>query len=218
MISGKCKLILASLALLTAWTCHADSLTPESLIGSLARPAPANTLFKEVRFDPVLSEPVVLSGELAWLGGDHLKRIVVSPWSESTDVDRGEVTLSRQGHGTRHFSLTRAPELEGVLGSFQSLLSGNSKQLLKFFSAEVEGDRDGWTLQLVPREAALREKVARIDVFGADQAPRCMRIVNADAGSSMTLFGVLARQPLPAAVSEESLQGVCQAPADGAAR
>lgn len=203
-----------SLALLLAWSCQAASRTPEALVASLAQTPPANALFKEVRFDPMLDKPLVLTGELAWLGGDHLKRMVVTPWTETTDVSDGKVTLTRGDHRPRHFSLSRSPELESVLGSFQSLLSGESAGMLKAFEATVAEDGPQWTLTLVPRDERLRKHVATIVVYGAGTEPRCMRIDNAESGNSLTLLGALSLAPLPDPVTSAALETMCQTPAD----
>ena len=162
----------------------------------------------------MLDKPLVLTGELAWLGGDHLKRMVVTPWSETTDVSDGEVTLTRGGHGARHFSLSRSPELESVLGSFQSLLSGKSAGLLKAFEATVAGGNAQWTLTLVPRDQRLKKHIATIVVYGADKEPRCMRIDNADSGNSLTLFGRLSLQPLPQPITAAALEEMCAGSTD----
>ena len=204
------------LASLLAFPCIAATPTPEALVASLARPAPANTLFAEVRIDAMLAEPLVLSGELAWLGGDHLMRMVISPWHETTDVNAGEVTLQREGKRTRHFSLQRSAELEGVLGSFQALLSGDSKMLLQTFTATVTGDTAKWRLTLDPRDGRLKQRLSSIVIYGAGDEPRCMRMDDTEGGVSVTLFGRLARMALPEPLDLDALEAHCKAVAPAA--
>lgn len=165
-------------------------------MASLARPAPARTAFAEVRFLGMLERPLVLTGELAWLGGDHLRRSVATPYREQSDIADGTLRVQRGQRPPREVSLARAPELKGLLLSFQALLSGDAAALADAFEVHADGDAARWTLHLVPRDAALRRRVTAITVDGAEREPRCMRLDEADGDRSVTLFGAAA-EPLP---------------------
>ncbi len=52
---------------------------PDALLQRLARPAPATTVFVEVHFSPLLSRPLIVSGELQYDGPDSLGRSVEKP-------------------------------------------------------------------------------------------------------------------------------------------
>ncbi len=69
----------------------------------------------------VLDKPLVVSGELAWLGGDRLEGRVDKPTKETSTIADGEVTQEREGKKPRSFSLKRAPQLQVLLDSFVAL-------------------------------------------------------------------------------------------------
>ncbi|HEX5306800.1 MAG TPA: LolA-related protein [Dyella sp.] len=214
MTSGSkiCALLLIGLLSLPTW---ATESAPEAqaLIASLGRPAPARTAFAEARFMKLLDRPLVVSGELAWLGDDQLQRTVTAPRAERFTIADGEVTQERAGHAPRHFSLKHAPQLQGLLDSFVALLSGNPERLAESFLIERSGlDAGRWTLTLTPRDPRVASKVASIRIDGQADEPRCMVMQEADGDVAIDLLGPLAAK-MPADPTRDALAALCQQPA-----
>ncbi len=179
-------------------------------MAALGQPAPAHTAFAEARFLQVLDRPLVVSGQLSWLGGDRLQRRVEHPQQETATIADGEVTQQRDGRSARHFSLKRAPQLQVLLDSFVALLSGDAARLQQAFEIHQRGDADGaWTLTLVPRDARVAKTVASIRIDGYAKASRCMHLQEADGDLAVDLLGPLAAQ-MPAAPTRETLEALCQ--------
>jgi hypothetical protein len=215
MISGKTRLWLMGL-LLPLWvSASASELAPAAssapaLIAALGQPAPAHTAFAEARFLQVLDRPLVVSGELSWLGGDRLQRRVDHPQQETSTIADGEVTQQRAGKSPRHFSLKRAPQLQVLLDSFVALLSGDAARLQQAFEIRQGGDAGGaWTLTLVPRDARVVKTVTSIRIDGYAKESRCMHMQEADGDLAVDLLGPLAAQ-MPAEPTREALQALCQ--------
>jgi len=80
-----------------------------ALIARLARPAPADTAYTEVRFVSVLKRPLVLRGELHYGGAGELGKRVDQPYRETTTISHGKVEVQRSGKPAQRFSLERAP-------------------------------------------------------------------------------------------------------------
>jgi hypothetical protein len=217
MISGKTLGLLLGL-MLSAWAnASAPDVAPAStastaqaLIATLGAPAPARTAFAEARFMKVLDRPLVLSGELAWLGGDKLQRRVDHPQQETATIADGEVTLQRAGKSARHFSLKRAPQLQVLLDSFVALLSGDATRLAQSFEVSQSGAAAAaWTLTLVPRDAKVAGTIGSIAIDGFGRQPRCMRMQEADGDLSVDLLGPLSAK-MPAQPTRETLLALCQ--------
>ncbi|MHB1059347.1 MAG: LolA-related protein [Rhodanobacter sp.] len=215
MISGKTRLWLLSL-LLPLWASAsasepaAASSSAQALIAGMGQPAPAHTAFAEARFLQVLERPLVVSGELSWLGGDRLQRRVDRPQRETSTIADGEVTQQREGKSPRHFSLKRAPQLQVLLDSFVAMLSGDAARLQQAFEIRHAGDTAGaWTLTLVPRDAKVAKTVASITIDGVGKESRCMRMQEADGDLAVDLLGPLAAK-MPAAPTREALQALCR--------
>lgn len=187
-----------------------DAATARELVTSLGRPAPARTPFAEARFMKMLDRPLVVSGQLAWLGDDRLERQVEHPNREVSTIADGEVTQQREGREPRHFSLARAPQLQILLDSFVALLGGDSVRLEQSFDVQHSADHAGhWTLALTPRDAKLSRTVSRIEIDGRGNQPRCLRMQEADGDLAVDLLGELAAK-MPATPTRDALQALCQ--------
>jgi len=185
-------------------------VAPSVLVAGLGRPAPARTAFAEARFLHMLDRPLVVSGQLAWLGGDRLERRVERPRAEVATIAGGEVTQQRPGKPPRHFSLARAPQLQVLLDSFVALLSGDAGRLQRAFAIQASGDAAGaWTMTLVPRDPTVARTVASIVIDGHARESRCMQVREADGDVAVDLLGALAAD-MPALPTPEALRALCQ--------
>ena len=191
----------------TAWSAALE-LGP--LLKSMARPAPARTRFVEAHFSSMLSRPLVVSGELQYLGPDALARTVQAPYVEHTEVHGENVTVQRDSGKPRYFSLKRAPEMRSLLGSFAALLSGDQAALERQFDLKLDGDGDAWTLQLTPRDPHVRQRVRVITVNGKGSEPRCITTSEPNDNTTVTLLAEAAKTTLPQAPDRAWLEAQCR--------
>lgn len=210
--AGVAILVASAAGLLALPLLAADLASPDldALLQRLARPAPATTPFVEVHFSPLLSRPLIVSGELEYSGPDSLARTVEKPYSEHTEIHGDEVSVVRGGGKPRTFSLQRAPELKTLLSSFPALLSGNRTQLEQNFTLTVSGDEAHWTLGLTPRDGRVSQRVTRITVNGGGGTPRCMTTAAPDGSVTVMLMEAAARAPLPSDIDRAGLDKVCR--------
>jgi len=181
----------------------------DALLQHLARPAPATTPFVEVHFSPLLSRPLIVSGELEYSGPDSLARTVEKPYSERTEIHGDEVSVVRGNGKPRTFSLQRAPELKTLLSSFSALLGDNRQQLEQSFTLTVSGDDAHWTLGLTPRDSRVSQRVSRITVNGEAGSPRCMTTAAPDGSVTVMLMQEAAKTPVPIDIDRAGLDKVC---------
>jgi len=188
--------------------------TPDPLapVAGLAQTPPTRVAFAEARFSALLSRPLVVSGQLSWSGGERLRRHVDMPYVETTLIDGGEVSMHRAGHGTRHFSLDRAPPLKALLESLVAVLSGRPARLRKVFDVRREDAGGGarvWSLALTPKSSRLARSLASIRLDGDARGLRCMEIVEAGGTASIDLLGPLAAR-MPAQPTRKALDALCR--------
>ncbi len=171
---------------------------------------PAEVAFAEARFSALLSQPLVVSGQLSWEGGERLRRHVDTPYVETTLIDDGEVHLHRAGHGTRNFSLDRAPPLKALLESLVAVLSGDPVRLQQVFEARREDHGSSvWSLTLTPKSPRLARSLSTIRLDGDGNGLRCMEIVEARGTTSVDLLGPLAAR-MPAQPTRDALNALCR--------
>jgi hypothetical protein len=171
---------------------------PRTLVQRLAREAPSTVAFTEARFSKLLREPLVVSGELAYLGAGNFDRRVTSPHRETTAVRGNTVRIEREGQRARSLVLERAPELEGFLTAFSALLAGDFTSLERSFAIAADGDEAGdWALELTPLDERARRRVIVIRIYGNGDELRCLATNDTKGTGSV----VMLREQWPAAVS-----------------
>jgi hypothetical protein len=202
-------MLLASLALLALPSLAAPP-DPAALVATLEREPPARTAYTEVRFSGLFDRPLILRGELEYLGPGRLGRTVTSPYQETMRVADGAGEVTRGERETRHFSLGQAPELEGFLRGFTALLGGDAKALATDFELAASGDAAQWRLMLTPRDARLKRRVTAIEVDGDADGARCFRTREADGDVNVLLVEALADTKLAPRVSPMIVDGLCR--------
>jgi hypothetical protein len=159
----------------------------------------------------LLREPLVVSGELGYLGEGNLDRRVTNPYSETTTIRGNSVRIEREGEGSRSMLLDRAPQLAGFLSAFGALLGGDSDALQKTFSVTAIGDEAGdWELELVPLDDRARRRVGMIAIYGSGEQLRCVTTIDSERTGSVMLLGAEA-PPISPASSLDALIAHCRA-------
>jgi hypothetical protein len=185
------------------------ALDADTLLKSLARPAPAVTPFVEVRYSKLLDQPIVVKGQLEYHEDGTLVRAVKSPFQERTEIKGESVTVARVGRSPRTFSLKRAPELRSMLGGFSAVLGGGRADLEKDFNIGVTGESSAWQLQLTPKSQQAGKYVRDIVIEGAKSEPRCIIVTQPDNESSVMLVGAASQSKLPTPIAREWLTNFC---------
>lgn len=181
-----------------------------ALVTSLKRAAPARTAYTEIRFSGLLDRPLILRGELEYLGPAQLGKRVDTPYREQTTIANGEASVRRGDRAPRTFSLSQAPELEGFLRGFAALLGGEAATLARDFELAGSGDTANWQLVLKPRDRRLARRISAIEVDGTAQTPRCFSTRDADGDVSVLLVDTLAATPVPARPSQAQIHALCR--------
>ena len=181
------------------------------ILERLVRPAPSRTPFVELRQSRLLKSPLLLSGEYRRPDADVLVREVHAPYVETTTLEDGEAVIERAGKAPRRVRLDRAPELAGLSGSFEALLAGDREALEQGFELTADGSRERWTLHLVPKDPALRERGTLV-LLGRGSELRCIEVA-ADAGEPQRTLLSGAAVDARGTSDPGALAALCHAPA-----
>lgn len=179
------------------------------ILARLARPAPMRTSFVELRGSRLLKTPLRIEGEYQRPNNDTLVREVRAPYSETTTIRAGEVTIARLGKPPRTFSLSRAPELAGLQASFGALLAGDRALLERHYRLATQGSRQQWTLALTPKDAALAAKVRTITLHGRGAELRCIETLPAKSGAVQRTLLASAARAAGASLDVDAIAALC---------
>lgn len=198
--------------LLCLLPCLSAAAEPDAaaLVAGLERALPARTAYTEVRFAQMFDRPLVVRGELEYLGPGKLGKRVDTPYREMTSIADGQVSVQRGERAPRVIALSQIPELEGFLRGFSALLGGDTVALARDFDAATSGTRARWHLSLTPKDARLRRHVASIEVDGSANAARCFAILDADGDARIMLVEALASVELPKPLTRHNVEVVCR--------
>ena len=171
------------------------------LMQALAQVKTGEGTFVEQRTVQMLERTLVSSGRIAFEAPDTFVRETIKPRRESVKVVGNTVTMS-QGSRSRTVSLDASPEASLIFEAIRGTLTGNREALEKHFKPSVTGNAERWSLELVPREALLRELVVSIRMSGARALVREVLVVMADGDRSvMTIEPVLTSVAAPASAA-----------------
>lgn len=159
---------LAGLCLGVAAAQPASPWTPEKLMAVMATVREGTVRFREERHLRHLQSPVVLTGALSFKAPDLLVKEIRMPRWERSVITGNMVRIESKGPGgVRSFLLSDYPALQILIVAFRAVLTGNLAALRKHFIVGLSGDRRSWTLRLIPKAAALKERFAAVTIKGS---------------------------------------------------
>ena len=180
LLAGACALMLVG----SAASAAAGPFNLEQLTQLLASKRSGEATFVEKREVSVLDRTLMTSGRLSFEAPDTFVRETLKPSRDRLAVTGNTLTMSR-GDRSRTVQLDASPEAAVIVEAIRGTLTGNRAALERLFTPTVGGSAERWTLDLVPREARLRNQVAALKVSGAQAVVREVAITMADGDRSV---------------------------------
>lgn len=161
--------IIALAVFLLAWPLFAQAETSgdtlDAILEALADDPPSHIDFRETRQDPLLEFPETRTGTLMFEPPDTLERRIDGNGGERVRIEGPQVTVERRD-ASREVNLDEQPGLAAFAALFRSLAKGEREGLEEHFDVEVGGELEAWTLDLTPRDRALRRMVLGLELQG----------------------------------------------------
>jgi outer membrane lipoprotein-sorting protein len=195
MAKSACRMLLfAALLMAVAGAQAADTARSEQdwklpqLMASLQQVQAAKASFVERKFMRILREPLQSSGQLVYVRPDKLQKDTILPKPERLTVEGGQLTIEQQGDKTRQLALQDFPQIWAFVESIRATLAGDLPTLTHFYDVSLQGRRENWTLQLVPKDNKTRALVSIIRISGDNETIRNVKTEEADGDfTSMTI-------------------------------
>jgi len=164
-----CLIGLLALTSMRGW-----SLELETVLENTAVTPPARVEFREERHNPLLREPMVLTGYLEYLEPGRMRKVVNTPFREAFLVDQDRIEVERDGE-TRKLSLRKSKLLKTMFGGIEAILSGKPDQLASVFRYTLDGSSVAWSLQLEPISSRISRHLTALQVTGDEQSVTSIR-------------------------------------------
>jgi outer membrane lipoprotein-sorting protein len=195
MAKSACRMLLfAALLIAVAGAQAANTARSEQdwklpqLMASLQQVQAAKASFVERKFMRILREPLQSSGQLVYVRPDKLQKDTILPKPERLTVEGGQLTIEQQGDKTRQLALQDFPQIWAFVESIRATLAGDLPTLTHFYDVSLQGRRENWTLQLVPKDNKTRALVSMIRISGDNETIRNVKTEEADGDfTSMTI-------------------------------
>lgn len=155
-----------------------------ALMRLLAARGSGEASFDQTKTLAMLDAPIESSGTLRYAPPDYLEMRTLKPRPEKVVVQGARITVEVDGH-SRRFDLDQAPAVGALVGGIRATLGGDLGALQRAYRVSLGGDEALWTLALVPRLPAARERVSEIDISGSGAWLRSIAIFEADGDHSL---------------------------------
>lgn len=123
--------------------------------------------FVETRHLRLLSEPLMLEGELRFLSPDRLEKNTKSPRREKLVVEGEWVTVRLFDRANdRRFRATDDPVIYALLVTLFSILNGEPEKLDFLYRVDARSSGEAWEMQLIPIAEGLAARVSKVEASG----------------------------------------------------
>jgi len=176
--------LLAAVLLGFSLSAQAAQFTVSQLMGALANNQHGAASFTEKKYLSILDQPVESSGELLFIPPARLEKRTLKPKRETLVLDGDVLSIERRRQ--KHvLQLKDYPEVAGMIESMRATLAGDRKALERIYHLALQGNRERWTLVLIPLDAKVGGVVARIRIEGTQDEVRTVEILQADGDRSL---------------------------------
>ena len=163
-----------------------SALTLEQVLAPLTQSPAVRAPFVEERHLALLSEPVVVRGELAFQPPDRLEKLVTSPEPEKLVLDGDEMAIESARLGSRRMNIRLYPAVNALMTGLRATLSGNAAELREVFFVSVDGTEEDWSLTLRPRSQPVLEVVEFVRISGSRNLVNRTEIVDRNGDRTVT--------------------------------
>jgi hypothetical protein len=155
----------ALLASATQSVAQAGTFDLVRLMRLLSLAPEAEVPYTERKYSSLLAEPIVSSGTLSYRRPDTVEKNTATPRSERFRIVGGDLIVVRNGAQQR-YPLSSQPLLSAFAASLRGVLAGDAALLRSHYRLALEGEEQGWRLEMIPLEEEIGRYVERITVSG----------------------------------------------------
>lgn len=183
---------ISILVLLVGWTrVPAQDWTIDSVMEGLRGLQHVEATFVETRHSGFLTTNLELNGVFIFSAPQTFIKETFSPYPEKVQVDSNGVRIEQEKREQESQSRTQFiaadahPLVKGLVDSAHATMSGKKELLEARYELNISGTKQDWSVVLVPKEQALRDKVESILFLGSGDLIQRAEIKEADGDWSV---------------------------------
>jgi outer membrane lipoprotein-sorting protein len=161
--------------------------TLEALMRGMAGASGVEAHFREEKRLALLSEPIESRGTLYFVPPNRLSRETTEPSASRLVIDGDRVSF-HDAAGGNTVDLSASPIAREYVANFVVLFNGDLDALRSRYEPHFRADAKGWSLELVPRAARLREFITRVTLVGHARVLDRMELVETGGDRTTTWF------------------------------
>ncbi|WP_300452450.1 LolA-related protein [Accumulibacter sp.] len=154
------------------------------LMDELAQTRGGRARYVETRYLALLDRPLVSRGELSFTAPERLEKRTLSPRPELLLLDKDRLTIER-GQQKLSIDLASQPEAQAFVDSIRAALNGDRAALERNYTLYLAGNRENWTLTLLPSSQAIATVVQRIRIGGQRNRIRSIEYLQTDGDRAL---------------------------------
>ena len=158
-------------SVITQAACATDWNITE-LMHALAQVKSSHASFVETKYIGFLDKPIQSSGNMRFVAPDTLEMHTVKPSDQMMLVQGNILTM-----GKYIIQLDDHPELLAFVDSIRGVLTGNMGLLETHFMLSLKGNRNSWTLILIPKQNEFAKQIKHVTISGIGHMVRSIEIV-----------------------------------------
>ncbi len=166
-----------------------DDITLMKILDLVSQDSPRRVAFAEERHLSFLTEPLRLSGELAFDPPDRLERVVLRPKKEIMEIEGDLLSLrTLPTDPSIRVRLADYPALQAMATALRGLLAGNQAVLSDAFQVTPSGTAENWSLRLEPLSGPVRAEIAHMELTGVAGQVQSLEIFEAAGDRTRITF------------------------------
>jgi len=164
----------------------------ELLMQKLSEVSHAELDFVETKQSILLVTDVTLKGKLDYRSPSFIEKITVTPFYEKVTINGDAMTIEKTVkmgkddniQQVQEYSVESHPLLKVAVESIQAMLAGDFTMLTENYILQLDGVRQDWRLNLVPKSIQILDYVEQINLTGVDTEIREIITTQADGDES----------------------------------
>lgn len=124
--------------------------------------------FEQTRHLKLLSKPLRSSGQFVYHDASGICWDIKTPYPVKIIINDESLVQKDAAMGEQAYALNQNPLFGTISGLFSAVFQGDFSTVEKHFQMSLTGERENWSIHLIPSNTLIQKVYAAIDITGGD--------------------------------------------------